>query len=83
MNEPVVAADPAVIAGLDNYVNLPAAQQPTWPDQADLVRVHAELAKLPPLVFAGEVDILRILASGWRLRRDVLGCNRRSHQKPS
>ena len=59
MNEPVVAADPAVIAGLDNYVNLPAAQQPTWPDQADLVRVRAELAKLPPLVFAGEVDILR------------------------
>lgn len=59
MNEPVVAADPAVIAGLDNYVNLPAAQQPTWPDQAYLVRVRAELAKLPPLVFAGEVDILR------------------------
>ena len=59
MNELVVAADPAVIAGLDNYVNLPAAQQPTWPDQADLVRVRAELAKLPPLVFAGEVDILR------------------------
>lgn len=59
MNEPVVAADPAVIAGLDNYVNLPAAQQPTWPDQADLIRVRAELAKLPPLVFAGEVDILR------------------------
>ncbi|MEY4502902.1 MAG: hypothetical protein RLZZ576_156 [Actinomycetota bacterium] len=59
MNEPVVAADPSVIAGLDNYVNLPAAQQPTWPDQADLTRVRAELAKLPPLVFAGEVDILR------------------------
>jgi 3-deoxy-7-phosphoheptulonate synthase len=59
MNEPVVAADPSVIAGLDNYVNLPAAQQPTWPDQADLIRVRAELAKLPPLVFAGEVDILR------------------------
>jgi len=59
MNEPIVAADPAVIAGLDNYVKLPAAQQPTWPDQADLLRVRAELAKLPPLVFAGEVDILR------------------------
>jgi 3-deoxy-7-phosphoheptulonate synthase len=59
MNEPVVAADPAVLAGLDNYVNLPAAQQPNWPDQADLVRVRAELAKFPPLVFAGEVDILR------------------------
>ena len=59
MNEPVVAADPAVIAGLDNYVNLPAAQQPTWPDAQKLTEVKAELAKLPPLVFAGEVDILK------------------------
>lgn len=59
MNEPVVAADPSVIAGLDNYVNLPAAQQPTWPDEAALTAAKAELAKLPPLVFAGEVDILR------------------------
>jgi len=59
MNEPVVAADPAVIAGLDNYVNLPAAQQPIWPDQAAVASARAELSKLPPLVFAGEVDILR------------------------
>ena len=59
MNEPVVAADPAVIAGLDNYANLPAAQQPTWPDAGKLADVKAELSKLPPLVFAGEVDILK------------------------
>ena len=59
MNEPVVAADPAVLAGLDNYVNLPAAQQPIWPDQAAVSSARAELSKLPPLVFAGEVDILR------------------------
>jgi len=59
MNEPVVAADPAVMAGLDNYVNLPAAQQPTWPDAQKLIDVKAELSKLPPLVFAGEVDILK------------------------
>ncbi|NDH65324.1 MAG: 3-deoxy-7-phosphoheptulonate synthase class II [Microbacteriaceae bacterium] len=59
MNEPVVAADPAVIAGLDNYVNLTAAQQPTWPDQAAVAAARSELAKKPPLVFAGEVDILR------------------------
>jgi len=59
MNEQVVAADPAVVAGLDNYENLPAAQQPTWPDAAELSEVKAQLAKLPPLVFAGEVDILR------------------------
>jgi 3-deoxy-7-phosphoheptulonate synthase len=59
MNEPVVVADPAVLAGLDNYVNLPAAQQPTWPDESALAAARADLSKLPPLVFAGEVDILR------------------------
>ena len=58
-NEKVVLADPAVIAGLDNYRNLVAAQQPTWPDQNKLEEVRATLAKYPPLVFAGEVDILK------------------------
>ena len=58
-NEKVVIADPSVIAGLDNYRNLEAAQQPTWPDQAKLEEVKAILAKYPPLVFAGEVDILK------------------------
>ncbi|MEY3846913.1 MAG: hypothetical protein RJA66_1180 [Actinomycetota bacterium] len=59
MNEPVVSADPNVIAGLDNYLNLPAKQQPTWPDADKVAQVRAELAIQPPLVFAGEVDILR------------------------
>ncbi len=59
LNEKVVVADPSVIAGLDNYRNLEAAQQPTWPDQARLEEVKAILAKYPPLVFAGEVDILK------------------------
>ena len=59
MNEPVVNADPQVIAGLDNYLNLPAKQQPTWPDAEKVAVVRAELAIQPPLVFAGEVDILR------------------------
>ena len=58
-NEKVVLADPTVIAGLDNYRNLVAAQQPTWPDQNKLEEVRATLAKYPPLVFAGEVDILK------------------------
>jgi len=58
-NEKVVIADPAVIAGLDNYRNLVAAQQPTWPDQNKLDEVRATLASYPPLVFAGEVDILK------------------------
>jgi len=58
-NEKVVIADPSVIAGLDNYRNLVAAQQPTWPDQNKLEEVKAILATYPPLVFAGEVDILK------------------------
>jgi len=58
-NEKIVVADPSVIAGLDNYRNLVAAQQPTWPDQTKLEEVKAILAKYPPLVFAGEVDILK------------------------
>ena len=57
--EPVVAADPGVVEGLDNYLNLVAAHQPTWPDQSAVAEVRAILAKYPPLVFAGEVDILK------------------------
>lgn len=45
--------------GLDNFRNLEAKQQPTWPDPVALEKVSAELGKLPPLVFAGEVDTLR------------------------
>ncbi len=36
-----------------------AAQQPDWPDPARVQQVLAELAELPPLVFAGECDLLR------------------------
>ena len=36
-----------------------AAQQPTWPDQAELERVEKELASVPPLVFAGEARELK------------------------
>lgn len=57
--EPVVAAKPGVIEGLDNYRTLIAAQQPTWPDEAAVAEVRATLSKYPPLVFAGEVDILK------------------------
>ena len=59
LNEKIVAADPSVIQGLDNYKNLAAAQQPVWPDLDKLQEVKASLAKYPPLVFAGEVDILK------------------------
>jgi 3-deoxy-7-phosphoheptulonate synthase len=57
--EPVVQADPGVLEGLDNYRTLVAAQQPTWPDESAVAEVRAILAKYPPLVFAGEVDILK------------------------
>jgi 3-deoxy-7-phosphoheptulonate synthase len=49
-------AGPAAIAGQQAE---PAAQQPDWPDPARLDQVLAELAALPPLVFAGECDQLR------------------------
>ncbi|MFI0422765.1 class II 3-deoxy-7-phosphoheptulonate synthase [Spongiactinospora sp. 9N601] len=44
---------------LDSWRELPAAQQPDWPDRGELDKVVAELAGLPPLVFAGECDQLK------------------------
>ena len=41
-----------------SWPDLPAAQQPTWPDAAALDSAVAELRSLPPLVFAGECDLL-------------------------
>ena len=40
------------------WPDLPAVQQPAWPDAAALEEVLAELRAQPPLVFAGECDIL-------------------------
>jgi 3-deoxy-7-phosphoheptulonate synthase len=45
--------------GLDAYRALPIKQQPTWQDEAAIERVRRELRRSPPLVFAGEVDMLR------------------------
>jgi 3-deoxy-7-phosphoheptulonate synthase len=39
---------------------LVAAQQPAWPDAAAVKEVVAELESLPPLVFAGECDNLKL-----------------------
>ena len=39
--------------------DLPAAQQPNWPDRAALDQAVATLGTYPPLVFAGECDDLR------------------------
>jgi 3-deoxy-7-phosphoheptulonate synthase len=44
---------------LTPWTGPPPAQQPDWPDPARLELVLAELAGLPPLVFAGECDQLR------------------------
>ncbi|MHB8796493.1 MAG: class II 3-deoxy-7-phosphoheptulonate synthase [Candidatus Nanopelagicales bacterium] len=41
-----------------SWPDLPAAQQPPWPDAAELQAAVEELSTLPPLVFAGECDVL-------------------------
>jgi 3-deoxy-7-phosphoheptulonate synthase len=43
---------------LIEWPELPAAQQPQWPDRAALDAAVADLRALPPLVFAGECDQL-------------------------
>lgn len=40
------------------WADLPAVQQPVWPDHDALDRALDELRVLPPLVFAGECDLL-------------------------
>ncbi|MCG7421508.1 3-deoxy-7-phosphoheptulonate synthase class II [Micrococcus porci] len=49
------APDPA----LDAWRELPIKQAPTWADEDDFRAAVAELSQVPPLVFAGEVDVLR------------------------
>jgi 3-deoxy-7-phosphoheptulonate synthase len=48
-----------VLAGLDYWRTLPISQQPAWPDSEAVAAASAEIATMPPLVFAGEIDILR------------------------
>ena len=48
MQEPTGTWDPA------SWRTRPISQSPTWPDPGHLARVEAELARRPPLVFAGE-----------------------------
>jgi 3-deoxy-7-phosphoheptulonate synthase len=58
VTESIVAVAPGVLEGLDAWRSLPIRQQPNWGNADDLARVTSELSKLPPLVFAGEVDQL-------------------------
>jgi 3-deoxy-7-phosphoheptulonate synthase len=55
------APDPVVVdaLGLDAWRQLPAAQQPEWPDDVALREVALTLSGMPPLVVASEVDQLR------------------------
>ena len=46
-------------AVLDAWRDRPAAQQPDWPDPAAVAAVTREIARIPPLVFAGECDNLK------------------------
>ncbi|HEY3437509.1 MAG TPA: 3-deoxy-7-phosphoheptulonate synthase class II, partial [Actinotalea sp.] len=61
-----VEPDPARVRGLDAWRELGAQQQPLWPDPEAVVRATTELASLPPLVFAGEADVLtgKLAAAG-------------------
>ncbi|WP_179389049.1 class II 3-deoxy-7-phosphoheptulonate synthase [Psychromicrobium silvestre] len=45
--------------GLDAWRSLPISQQPSWQDEGVYQASVKELSALPPLVFAGEVDVLR------------------------
>jgi 3-deoxy-7-phosphoheptulonate synthase len=59
VTESNVTVAPGVLEGLDAWRDLPIKQQPDWGDAEAVSRVTAELSKLPPLVFAGEVDQLK------------------------
>lgn len=50
---------PHHIDALDAWRSLPIKQQPQWNDTARVAEVSQQIAGLPPLVFAGEVDNLR------------------------
>lgn len=46
-------------AGVNAYLTKEAKQQPQWPDTQALTRATDRLKAVPPLVFAGEADVLR------------------------
>ncbi|MCC9178103.1 class II 3-deoxy-7-phosphoheptulonate synthase [Arthrobacter sp. zg-Y750] len=53
------AATSASHPELDNWRSLPIGQQPSWQDDPGYKAAIDELSMVPPLVFAGEVDVLR------------------------
>ena len=62
-----------VAAGVDSYLTKEARQQPLWPDREELRAASLELSTKPPLVFAGEADVLRgLMAAAGEGRAFVL-----------
>ena len=61
-----VEPEPGLVESLDVWRSLRAEQQPDWPDPAAVADATARLACEPPLVFAGEADVLteRLAAAG-------------------
>lgn len=61
-----VEPEPGLVESLDVWRTLRAEQQPDWPDPAAVADATARLACEPPLVFAGEADVLteRLAAAG-------------------
>ena len=49
---------PELLTALDAWRDLPAAQQPSWPEGSGLDAAVDTLRSMPPLVFAGECDQL-------------------------
>ena len=47
------------LAALGAWREYPRVQQPVWPDESARAQVFDDLRAAPPLVFAGEVDVLR------------------------
>ncbi len=61
-----VEPEPGLLESLDAWRSMRVQQQPAWPDPDAVVRAASELSSLPPLVFAGEADVLtaRLAAAG-------------------
>ncbi len=59
MTAPTSTEDLLKAAGVDSFLELEARQQPAWPDADALADAVAQLRLKPPLVFAGEADVLR------------------------
>lgn len=64
MNAPNLKPLPAADWSLDSWRTKPAKQQPTYPDAAAVAAVEQRLARLPPLVFAGEARRLKKALAG-------------------